>query len=138
MPMIKHDPFREVEKFFEDDFFGFFPAVRRHFAPPMDIYQTDNDLIVELQLPKDVADKVSISIEEGVLSINNGDVQEEEVKDKNYYRREIRKGGFARSVALPFLVKEEETKATYENGVLKIIMPKTEVKKPKKIEVNIK
>lgn len=138
MPIIKHDPFGEVEKFFEDDFFGFFPAVRRHFAPPMDIYQTNNDLIIELQLSKDVADKISISIEEGILSIKRGEEKEEEVKDKNYYRREIRKGSFSRSVALPFPVKEEEIKAVYENGVLKIILPKTEAKKPKKIEVEVK
>lgn len=138
MPIIKHDPFGEVEKFFEDDFFGFFPAVRRHFAPPMDIYQTNNDLIIELQLSKDVADKISISIEEGILSIKRGEEKEEEVKDKNYYRREIRKGSFSRSVALPFPVKEEEIKAVYENGVLKIILPKTEAKKSKKIEVEVK
>lgn len=138
MAITKYDPFKEIEKFFEDDFFGFFPAVRRHFAPPMDIYQTESDLVVELQVPKEVADKVDVSIEDGVLTVKGGEEKEEEEKGKNYYRKEIRKGSFSRSVALPADVKEEGAKAAYENGVLKITLPKTEVKKPKKIEVEVK
>ncbi len=138
MAITKYDPIKEIEKFLDDDFFGFFPAVRRHFAPPMDIYQTDSDLILELQVPKEVADKVDVSIEDGVLTVRGGQEREEVEKEKNYYRKEIRKGSFARSVALPVGVKENEAKATYEDGVLKITLPKVEVKKPTKINVEVK
>jgi HSP20 family protein len=138
MPIIKYDPFKEVEKFFEDDFFGFFPAIKRRFEPPMDVYQTDTDLVVELQIPKNEAEKVSVSVEDGLLKIEGGGERVDEEKGKNYFRREIRRGEFTRMISLPVPVKEDEAKAEYENGLLRITIPKEETKKSKKIEVKIK
>jgi len=138
MPIIKHDPFKDIERFFEDDFFGFVPAVRRHLDPPMDVYQTDGDLVVELQVPKIDPTKIHVSVEDGILKIESGHTEEEEEEDKNYFRKEIRRGGFIRMLSLPVPVKESETEAVYENGVLKITIPKTEVKQAKKVEVKVK
>jgi HSP20 family protein len=131
------DPFREIERMFHDDDY-FFPAVRRTFGPPMDVYQTDSDVVVELQLPKIDPKNVKISIEEGTLRIEGREQQEQEEKGKDYYRREIRSGSFTRMISLPVPVKEDEVEATYENGILRIRMPKVEAKKkPKNVEVKI-
>lgn len=142
MKIIKRDypfnPFHEVEQFFNDDVFGFFPSLKRHFDPPMDIYQTEKEFVVELQVPKNLAERVEISFEDGLLKLE-GKHQEEKVEDnRQYFRREIRQGGFMKMISLPVPVKEDEAKAVYENGVLKVAIPKTEVKEPKKINVEVK
>jgi HSP20 family protein len=136
MAIIKTGPFREIERIFNDDDW-FFPAVRRTFGPPMDIYQTDKEVVVEVQLPKIDPKNVDVSVEEGVLKVEGKEEQVTEDKDgKNYIRREIRSGSFVRMVGLPAPVKESQIQAVYENGVLKITLPKAEPKS-KKIEVKI-
>jgi len=117
---------------------NFWPAVKRHWAPAIDVYEKDNNIVVELQIPKSEADKVNISVEDGVLRIEGGSEQEEEKEGKNYYRKEIRRGHFSRAISLPAGIKETEVKATHEDGVLKIVVPKAEVKEPKKIDVEVK
>ncbi len=141
MPIIKRDPFREIERFFDEEFpsFGFIPAVKRNLEPAMDIYQTDKDLVVELQVPKIDPKDIKVSVEEGVLKIEGGTSEEKEEKDRSYFRKEIRRGQFVRMIALPVTVKENEAKASFEHGVLKVTMPKTEpVSKAKAIEVEVK
>lgn len=143
MKVIKADPFlnpfKDLDNFFNDDWFGLMPAVKRRIDPPMDIYQTDAEFVVELQVPKEVAQKINVSVEDGVLKIQ-GNYQEETHQDQSrqYFRREIRRDNFSRMIALPMPVKEDQTKAEYENGVLKISIPKMEVKKPTKVEINVK
>lgn len=138
MPIIKYDPFRDLERFMEDDFFGFVPAVRRTMEPSMDVYQTEHDLVVELQVPKVDPKDIKVVVEDGVLKVEGGSSQEQEEKGKEFFRREIRRGHFSRMLSLPMSVKESETKATFEHGVLKITMPKAESVKPKAIEVEVK
>lgn len=138
MPIIKYDPFRDLERFMEDDFFGFVPAVRRTMEPSMDVYQTEHDLVVELQVPKVDPKDIKVVVEDGVLKVEGGSSQEQEEKGKEFFRREIRRGHFSRMLSLPMSVKESETRATFEHGVLKITMPKAESAKPKAIEVEVK
>lgn len=137
MALIKYDPFKEMERFLEDDLFGFFPAIKRHMDPAMDMYHTEKDIVIELQVPKIDPTKINISIEEGVLKVEGGQQQSEEEKGKEYFRREIRRANFVRMVQLPTPVKENEVEATYENGILKIVLPKTEVKRTK-VDVKVK
>lgn len=141
MPIIKHDPFHEIERFFDEEFpsFGFIPAVKRSMEPAMDVYQTDKDLVVELQVPKIDPKDIKVTVEDGVLKVEGGQVQESEEKDKEYFRREIRRGHFARIMSLPVPVKEDEAKASFEHGVLKITLPKTApASRAKAIEVEVK
>lgn len=138
MPIIKYDPFKDFERFFEDDFFGFVPAVRRTMEPSMDVYQTEHDLVVELQVPKVDPKDLKVTVEDGVLKVEGGTAEEQEEKGKEYFRREIRRGHFSRMLSLPVSVKEEATKASFEHGVLKIVMPKSEAAKPKTIAVEVK
>jgi len=138
MPIVKYDPFKELDKFFDEDLFGFMPAVRRQMSPPMDVYETENELVVELQTPNLDPSKINISVEEGILKIEAGKREEKQEDGKNYYRKEIRSDSFVRMFALPVEVKDEEAQATYENGLLKVILPKSDVKKAKKVEIKIK
>jgi HSP20 family protein len=138
MPIIKYDPFRDLERFFEDDFFGFVPAVRRTMEPSMDVYQTEHDLIVELQVPKLDPKDMKVTVEDGVLKVEGGSAEEKEEKGKEYFRREIKRGHFVRMLALPVSIKESETRAAFEHGVLRITMPKAEYAKPKSIAVEVK
>lgn len=138
MPIIKYDPFRELDRFFDEDLFGVMPTVRKFAGPPMDVYETDKDLVVELQAPNLDPSKVSISVEDGVLKVEAGKTEERQEEGKNYYRREIKSDSFVRMLGLPVEVKEDESLASYENGILKISLPKTEIKKAKKVEIKVK
>lgn len=138
MPIIKYDPFKDIDRFFDEDLFGFMPTVRKHIGPPMDVYETDKELVVELQTPSLDPSKVNISVEDGILKIEAGHKEEKKEEGKNYYRKEIRSDSFVRMFALPVEVKEDEAQANYENGILKITIPKSEVKEKKRIEIKVK
>ncbi len=133
--LIRRDPFRDL---FDDDFFGFVPAVRRNMEPSMNVYQTEKDLVVEMYVPNIDPAKINVSVEEGVLKIEGSTEEEKEEKGKEYYRKEIRSGSFARAISLPVEVKEDAIEANVEKGMLKIVMPKAEIKPPKKVEIKVK
>ncbi len=140
MPIIRRSPFADIERFFDEELpsFGFIPAVKRSLEPAMDVYQTDHDLVVELQVPKLDPKDIKVTVEDGVLRVEGGEAQEQEEKGKEYFRREIRRGHFVRMLSLPVPVKEKEAKASFEHGVLKVTMPKAEQPKPKSIEIEVK
>ncbi len=133
--LIRRDPFRDL---FDDDFFGFVPEVRRNMEPSMNVYQTEKDLVVEMYVPNIDPAKINVSVEEGVLKIEGSTEEEKEEKGKEYYRKEIRSGSFARAISLPVEVKEDAIEANVEKGMLKIVMPKAEIKPPKKVEIKVK
>jgi HSP20 family protein len=81
---------------------------------------------------------VEISVEDNILTVKGKTEEEKEEKKKNYWRKEVRKGEFERAVSLPTEVKAEQAKAEFKNGMLKVSLPKTEVKKTKKVQVKVK
>lgn len=126
-------PFGEADKFFEDSIWN-----GVDFTPALDVYQDNDNVIVETPLPGVDPEKVDITIENDVLTISGNTEDEKEIKRENYYRKEVRKGSFSRSVILPMSVKAEKAEAHSEKGILKITIPKAEEAKPKKISVKIK
>lgn len=104
----------------------------------MDIYQEKNDVIVETPLTGTRPEDVNISIANDILTIEGKTEKKSEVDEKNYYRKEVRSGSFHRSVALPASVNGDKAKAEYEDGVLKIVIPKEEQAKPKSVKVEVK
>ena len=143
MAIVKWSPladlgFRDLDKFFEEDMIPFIPAMSRMFEPAMDIYQTKDNVVVETPLagvdPKDV----KITIDDDILTVEGEMKKKTEVKEKDYYRRELRRGSFRRLVAMPVPVKKDKASAESENGILRITIPKAEVKKPKQIAVKVK
>lgn len=138
MAIIKWSPFWEMDEFdrFFDNFPTFTPSTA--FVPSIDVYQTKDEVIVETPLAGIDPDKVNISIENDILTIEGKTEKKSEIEEKSYYRKEVRYGAFHRVVALPAAVKGDEAKAAYEKGILKIIIPKEERAKPKKVKVEVK
>jgi len=133
--LIRWTPIRDLERFFEDDF-GF--PVSQMRSPAIDLYETDNEVIAEVSIPGMDPKKVNVEIENNVLHIRSDEQEVREDKGKDYYRKEVRRGMFARSMALPVEVDADRVSAASEKGILKITMPKSEKAKPKKIAVEIK
>lgn len=124
----------DMDKFFDDSFGNGLQG----FIPALDVYQTKDEVVVETALAGIDPNMVNISIENDVLTIEGKAEHKSEVDDKNYYRKEIRCGSFHRSVALPTSVNGDKAKATYEKGILKIVVPKEEKAKPKTVKVEVK
>ena len=107
-------------------------------APAIDMYQTEDEVVVEAALPGFKADEVQINITGDVLTLRGEVKQEQEKKDKAWHLREHRWNSFERSVALPTAVVPDRAEASFENGILTITLPKAEEVKPKTIAVKAK
>ncbi len=117
------------------------PAVRGNqfgYTPAVDMYEDKDNIIIETQLGGIDSEKVDISIENNVLSIKGESEKKSEVEDKNYYRKEIRRGSFYRSIPLPTKVNGDKATAINEDGILKITIPKAAETKPKIIKIQSK
>ena len=106
--------------------------------PAVDMYQTDNEIVVKAALPGIKADEVQINITGDVLTLKGEVKQSEEVKEKAYHIHEQRWGAFERTLILPANVVADKAKADFENGILTITLPKAEVAKPKTITIKTK
>ena len=106
--------------------------------PAIDMYQTDDEIVVKASLPGVKAEEVQINITGDVLTLKGETKYEEEKKDKAWHMREHRWGAFERSVSLPTQVVSDEAKAEFENGVLTITLPKAEDVRPKTINIKAK
>ncbi len=106
--------------------------------PAIDMYQTENDVVVKASIPGMKAEDVQINITGDILTLKGEVKQEEERKDKAWHIREQRFGSFERSVALPTSVKTDKAEASFENGILTITLPKADEVKPKTINIKAK
>jgi HSP20 family protein len=107
-------------------------------APAIDMYQTDDEIVVKASLPGVKADEVQINITGEILTLKGETRQVEEKKDKAWHMREQRWGAFERAIALPTDVVADKAKAEFENGILTITLPKAEEVKPKIISIKAK
>jgi HSP20 family protein len=107
-------------------------------SPSVDLYQTDNEIVVKASLPGMKADDIQISVVGDVLTLRGEINLEEEVKDASYHIRERHSGSFSRSMPLPTGVQADKAKAEFENGVLTLTLPKAEETRPKTITVKAK
>ncbi len=101
---------------------------------PTDLFETDDDVVVQAVLPGIKPEEVEIAVREGILTIK-GEKHEQKTERDNYFRREIRYGAFSRSIPLPTRVNHEEAVAQFENGILTVTLPKAEEVRPKMIRV---
>ncbi|MEA2088815.1 MAG: Hsp20/alpha crystallin family protein [Patescibacteria group bacterium] len=141
MRLIKWDPSMADEWGDLERVFSNFPssfAQTKGFTPAIDVYQDKDNVIVETPLPGIDPEKVDVSIENDVLTIKGESEYKKEIDEKDYYRKEVRCGSFYRSVALPAHVLGDKADADYENGILKIKIPKAPESKPKTIKVKAK
>jgi HSP20 family protein len=111
--------------------------VSKGFVPATDVYEDEKNVFVETSLAGVRPEDVGVSVEKNVLTLQGSSKKEHEVEEKNYYRKEMRSGSFFRQIVLPAPVKEDEVKAEFEDGVLKVTCPKDAPDEAKKIEVEV-
>ncbi len=133
MPFIRWKPFRELEELLED-----FPFAHT-WDLAADVYEDNNNLIVEMHIPGIDPDVVEIEIEANHIHVVGSRQKEQKVETNQYYRKEIKCGSFERIIALPYPVVAEDSVANFEEGVLKITLPKAvKDKKSSKIKITKK
>jgi HSP20 family protein len=104
--------------------------------PVVDIYDNEDNIVIKAELPGVSKKDIEIDIKDRVLTLKGERSADNEVKEDNYYRRERTYGRFERSFTLPANVDPDKIKADYNDGVLKIEVPKPEDQKPKQITVH--
>lgn len=106
-------------------------------APAVDIYETEHELVVKADVPEVDPKDLDICVENNILTIRGERKFEKKVNEENYLRVERAYGTFSRSFSLANTVNSEAIKADYQNGVLTLTIPKREEAKPKQIKVNV-
>jgi HSP20 family protein len=142
--ITRWDPFREMislrdvmDRLVDDAFVRGVPSAGLA-GLAIDMYQTDDDVVVEAAIPGIKADEIQISVTGDVLSLS-GEYKEGRDEEKtNYLLRERRYGSFARNLQLPTAVVADKARAEFENGILTLTLPKAEAVKPKSITVKAK
>ena len=100
--------------------------------PSIDVFEKDGNLVLKAELPGMKEEDIDVSVIRNTLTIR-GEKAEEKVEGKS--RSERLFGSFSRSLALPVAVDTEKVAATYRNGVLEIVLPKTKESKPRQVTV---
>ncbi len=143
--MIRWEPLREVmslrelmDRMLEEPFTRGMNPGGMLSAPAVDLYQTDEEVIVKASLPGVKPDEINISVTGDVLTIRGEVSEEKSTKESTYHLRERRFGSFSRTIPLPTVVMAEKGKADFENGILTLTLPKAEELKPKTIAVKAK
>ena len=106
-------------------------------APAVDIYETENELVIKADLPDVNPQNLDIRVENNSLTVRGERKFESKVNEDNYLRVERAYGSFSRSFSLANSVKRGDIKADYQNGVLTLSLPKREEAKPEQIKVNV-
>jgi HSP20 family protein len=146
MAIVRWDPFREVvalqsrlNSLFQDYGRGQNDEAltAASFAPPVDIYEDDQKLVLKLEVPGVKQDDLDIQVEGRTLTVRGERKFSSEEKQENFHRVEHRYGTFARSFTLPSSVDAENVKATYDAGVLQVEFAKKAEAKPRQIKVGV-
>jgi HSP20 family protein len=109
---------------------------QRLWAPALDISERKDAYVVTCEVPGVKADDLDITLEGGLLTIQGERPFERESSEQQYHRVERRYGSFRRSITLPSQVEADQIEASFENGVLEVVVPKAEEAKPKRVRVS--
>ncbi len=129
---------KDLDNFF-DEFFSVRPTTffETDWLPKIDVQEDENEIHVTAEMPGVEEKDLTVTLENGILTIAGEKKEEKEDKTKSRVVSERRYGSFSRSISLPEGIKQDEIKASFKNGVLKIDIEKTEAEKPKKINVEV-
>ena len=105
------------------------------FAPALDVAEKDNSFELHMDVPGMEAKDLDIQVQGNTVTVSGNRKEEKEEKGKTFHRIERRSGSFSRTVTLPCEVTAKEVAAEYTNGVLNVVLPKSEKAKPNKITV---
>lgn len=148
MALVRWDPFRDIitlrermDKMFEDSLARFrMPeeeTMPTFWSPAVDIYETDENIVVKAELPGVDKKEVSVEVKDNTLILKGERRREKEVKEENYHRVERSFGTFMRSFSIPVTVRQDQVKARFKDGVLEVTLPKAEEAKPKQVKVEV-
>ncbi len=145
MAITRWDPFRELStiqdrmnRLFQESYAGQDQELSTSaFAPPVDVYEDEHNIILKVEVPGIDEKDIDIRLENHTLVVRGERKFEKEEKEENYHRVERRYGTFVRSFSLPNTVDAENVRADYDKGVLKISLAKKAEAKPKQIKVNV-
>jgi HSP20 family protein len=147
MAIVRWEPFRDLlasqrdfDRLFREAFapvLGEGEVSTRTWAPPVDIYEDGDSLVLKAELPGINPDDVEIRVEDNTLYLKGERKFEKEVKEQNYHRVERSYGTFTRTFSLPNSIQADKVAASYKDGVLTLTMPKKEEAKPKTIKINV-
>lgn len=142
--LVRWDPATEVDSLQSEMnrlFDGFFggrangPNAPRRWIPPMDLAETDGELILTADLPGVAEEDVAIEIKDGTLAISGERKDAREEKGRGYHRLERSFGRFSRTLTLPRGVEAESVAASFEDGVLEVRIPKPEERRPHRVQI---
>jgi HSP20 family protein len=148
MAIVRWDPFRDVaalqdriNRIFNESFGrsrDLDDEVSLYdWRPPVDIYETDDGIVLKIELPGVNKEDVSVEVKDNVLTLKGERLLDPEIKDEHYYRKERSFGKFNRSFSLQESIRPDSIKASFKDGVLTVEVPRAEEEKPKQITVNI-
>ena len=147
MAIVRWEPFRDLvtaQRDFDRLFRGAFSSQlgetelsTRSWAPPVDIYETEEAIVLRAELPGVDPKDVEVRVEDNTLYLKGERKFEKEVKEQNYHRVERSYGSFARSFSLPNSISTDQVKAEFKDGLLTLTMPKREEAKPKTIKIDV-
>jgi HSP20 family protein len=145
-PIKKWEPFKELMTLREDmdrffnNFFG--RSVTENYegvwTPVVDIEEDKDNYIVRAELPGLRKEDITISVRGSRLALSGERAYESEDKGKTYHRIERSYGKFVRHINLPNEIDESKVKATYQDGILTVILPKPEAARPREVQIEIK
>jgi HSP20 family protein len=148
MALVRWEPFRDLlslqdrmNRMFDESYRGRNAsddwALGGTWAPAVDIYEHEGNIVLTAELPGVDAKDVDIRVENNVLTLRGERKWSDEVQRESYHRVERAYGSFTRSFTLPNVVDTEKIKADFKDGMLKLVLPKKEEAKPKQISINV-
>lgn len=126
-----------LDEWFEDAFRDLPARFFGRQALAMDVYETDKDVVVKMDVPGLKPDDLDIAVRGNMLVVRGETRSEEEVKEEDYFRRERRFGSFRRAVNLPSAVDADKAEASLSDGTLTITLPKKEQVREKSVPVRV-
>jgi HSP20 family protein len=148
MALVRWDSSRELsslqaemnrlfQSFFDTPPAGGGNGTLRRWHPAMDLLETEDHFVLRADLPGVSEDDVKVELEDNVLTISGDRRQEQEVKKGGYYRIERASGTFSRTLTLPEGVDAEAVQARFDKGVLEVLIPKPEERKPRRVAISV-
>ena len=139
MSLTHFDPLASI-RLFEDAFTRMVnePRATRPWSPAVDIYETENELVLKADVPEVDAKDIDVRVENQTLTVSGERKFEQEKENKGYHRIERSYGSFVRSFAVPNTFDTDKISADFKNGVLTVSLPKKEAAKPRQIKVEVK
>jgi HSP20 family protein len=147
MAIVRWEPFRDLvttqesfNRLFNDTFGRFLGEESRGtqtWAPAVDIYENDQNLVLKAELPGFDPKDVEVRVEDGTLYLKGERKFESDVKQENFHRIERSYGSFTRTFSLPSSITVDNVTAEFKNGLLTLTLPKKEEAKPKTIKIQV-